>query len=65
MTAVLAQLRRRPWLIPCFVIAAIGGITMASNRLGSMLFWLGAVLIVLGLLAVVFAERADKRKQSA
>jgi len=44
---LLAQLRRRPWLVPGLMFLVIGVSVLTTNRVGSLEFW-AAVLLLIG-----------------
>ena len=54
--SLLAFVRRRPWLIPYIVVLIIGPSLMANNSSRSLIFWVGAVSIALGVLGVLLSE---------
>jgi len=62
---LLAFLRRRPWLAPCIMVLSIGPSLMATNSSRSLVFWLGAVTIALGVLAILFSETSYRKNRRA
>ena len=62
---LLAFLRRRPWLGPCIIWLSIGPSLMASNSSRSLVFWMGAVVLVLGVLAILFSEMSSRKNRRA
>jgi hypothetical protein len=64
MTAVLAYLRGRPWLVPCLMLMGIGVSVLARNRLGYLLFWAGILLLAGGLLGLLAGELGYRRERA-
>jgi len=64
MTTLLTFLRRRPWLTPSLLIIFLGVQTVINSRFPYLGFWLGAVLIIAGVLVVLEGEYRKKRNQA-
>jgi hypothetical protein len=64
MTALLAYLRRRPWLVPCLSIIGIGVSVMVSHRFGYLLFWAGTAAIVSGIVLALAGEIGYRRQRT-
>jgi hypothetical protein len=64
MTALLAYLRRRPWLPSSLGIIGIGISIMVSHRFGYLLFWAGAAATVSGMGMALAGEIGYRRQQA-
>jgi hypothetical protein len=71
MTALLAYVRGRPWLAPCFLIVGLGfsimslGISVAAHSwFGRYGFWLGILVVIGGLLLALAYEIGYRRARS-
>jgi hypothetical protein len=64
MTAVVAYLRGRPWLVPCLMLIVIGVATVAGNRPGYLLFWAGILVLAGGLLGLLAGELGYRRERA-
>jgi hypothetical protein len=62
MTALLAYLRRRPWLVPALLVMGIGVSGAVSERPGHLLFWASVLAFAAGLLMVVAGYLALRRQ---
>ena len=64
MTAVLAYLRGRPWLVSCVVMVAIGLGTLTTNRHGYLLTLAGSLAMAGGVLGIVSGELGRRRERA-
>jgi hypothetical protein len=64
MTALLAYLRGRPWLVPCLMLIGIGVSALARNRPGHLLFWAGILGLTGGLLGLLAGELGYRRERA-
>lgn len=65
MTALLAYLRKRPWLVPGLIVLGLGVSGMVSDRPWYLLFWASILAAVGGLLMVVTGYLALRRGKGA
>jgi hypothetical protein len=63
--SLLAVVRRRPWLAPYIGVLIIGPSLMANNSSRSLVFWMGAVSIALGVLGVLLSEASYRKNRRA